>query len=548
MKFSKIFDRSDENGSLVNKFATIMGTSIFITLFFIAAFNLYASIPIIKQYKLDKNESYYSITNIVTDNLIRDINKGNFENTENLAKSLLRNNLILYINVIEEKTGICSWSTIQKLLGKKVNPENSLGNEIMFSDKLSKYNDEGIKEIRNRIGKYILVTGFYDNNVLISLINVLLKGDITLVLMFIIFGFASAFILANFVTRPIKDLVNTAEEFSKGNFKHRATIITQDEIGKLANAFNDMAGKLDILYSSLEQQVKDRTNELVEKNSQLESAYHELKEAQTMLIHSEKMKSLGQFVAGVAHELNNPINFIYGNLDHLRNYTNDLIKIIDGYDSKSESLNEGDLAEVNEIKEEIDYEFLLEDLPALIKSCKDGAERCKQIVLDLKNFSRLDEAVIKEIDVHEGIESTLNILHNKFKNRITIHKDYGTVPLFSCYAGQINQVFMNILDNASQAIPDKGDVYIKTKIEDNSVIIIFEDNGVGIDKEVLSRIFDPFFTTKQVGEGTGLGLSVSYKIIKTHHGTIDATSEVGKGTKFTIKIPLDWHIKSGVAS
>ncbi|HBH18400.1 MAG TPA: hypothetical protein DDX14_05585, partial [Cyanobacteria bacterium UBA9579] len=280
---------------------------------------------------------------------------------------------------------------------------------------------------------------------------------------------------------------------------------------------------------------------------QLEGAYAELKEAQAMVVHSEKMKSLGQLVAGVAHELNNPINFIYGNLDHLRNYMNDLIGVIDSLAQVADKVPAEVMESIEKSKEEADYQFILEDLPPLIKSCKDGAERCKQIVLDLKNFSRLDEALLKEIDIHEGLESTLNILYNKFKNKVNVHKEFGELPMLSCYAGQLNQVFMNILDNAIQAVPEHGDVYVRTSFENNNIKVIIEDNGAGIDQESLSRIFDPFFTTKPVGEGTGLGLSISYRIIKTHNGTIDVESEKGKGTKFTIKIPVDWHKEADIA-
>ncbi|EKE04381.1 MAG: hypothetical protein ACD_20C00084G0001 [uncultured bacterium] len=266
-----------------------------------------------------------------------------------------------------------------------------------------------------------------------------------------------------------------------------------------------------------------------------------------MVVHSEKMKSLGQLVAGVAHELNNPINFIYGNLDHLRNYMNDLIGVIDSLAQVADKVPAEVMESIEKSKEEADYQFILEDLPPLIKSCKDGAERCKQIVLDLKNFSRLDEALLKEIDIHEGLESTLNILYNKFKNKVNVHKEFGELPMLSCYAGQLNQVFMNILDNAIQAVPEHGDVYVRTSFENNNIKVIIEDNGAGIDQESLSRIFDPFFTTKPVGEGTGLGLSISYRIIKTHNGTIDVESEKGKGTKFTIKIPVDWHKEADIA-
>ena len=547
MSFKNIIGKtSNKSESLVNRFAMIIGTSIFITLFFIAAYNLYASIPIIKQYRVDKDFNHESLSRVIFQNFKKDVGQAEYADLANISRSLINNDLILYVNVIDKSSNKYMWSSLSGLIGTDAEIYNPWKNEL-FAHKYQGLQHQDIREIYNEEGEFVVAVGFLDNDTLISLINVLLKGDIILVVIFIIFGFASAFTLAKFVTKPIKNLVMGAEEFSKGNLRYRAVVTTHDEIGILAHAFNDMANKLDVLYSSLEQQVKDRTNELVSKNVQLESAYAELKEAQTMVIHSEKMKSLGQLVAGVAHELNNPINFIYGNLDHLRNYMNDLISIIDSYERIKDKLSSEDIELIDKIKEEVDYQFILEDLPPLIKSCKDGSERCKQIVLDLKNFSRLDEAVLKEINIHEGIESTLNILYNKFKNRANIHKEYGNLPMLSCYAGQLNQVFMNILDNAIQAVPDQGDVYVKTSFENNNIKVIIEDNGAGIDKDILSRIFDPFFTTKPVGEGTGLGLSISYKIIKTHNGTIDVESEKGKGTKFTIKIPVDWHKEAGIA-
>lgn len=549
MKFLDIFKKNNKKGSLVNQFTIIIGTSIFITLLFVTAYNLYASIPIIRQYRIDKDFSHKSIMNLSVENYKDDLNQNDnhFTNLQKISKSLIKNKLALYINIIDKKSGNYKWSTISGLIGTKANNYDVWKNPV-FALKYKWLGHENLKQISEKIENTILVIGFPDNNGFLTLINVLLKGNIILIMIFIIFGFVSAFTLAKFVTKPIKKLVLEAEEFSKGNLKHRSSIETKDEIGILAMAFNDMAEKLDILYSSLEQQVKDRTNELVEKNEQLESAYKELKEAQSMLIHSEKMKSLGQLVAGVAHELNNPINFIYGNLDHLKNYTDDLIKIIDAYQEINEKLAEADLTNIENVKKDADYEFILDDLPTLIKSCKDGTERCKQIVLDLKNFSRLDEAIIKEVNIHEGIESTLNILYNKYKHRINVHKNYGELPKLSCYAGQLNQVFMNILDNAGQAISEKGDIYIKTRFENDNIVIIFEDNGSGIDQEIMSRIFDPFFTTKPVGGGTGLGLSISYKIIKTHNGTISVESTKGKGTIFTIKIPLYWYKKSQIVA
>ena len=225
---------------------------------------------------------------------------------------------------------------------------------------------------------------------------------------------------------------------------------------------------------------------------------------------------------------------------HLKKYSNDFIEIINKYEAIQKQLPEDKFKEVEQLKQDLEYDFIVEDLELLLKSCYDGAERSKQIIIDLKNFSRLDEAQIKEVDIHEGIDSALNILESKYKGRVTINKQYGMIPNVMCYAGQINQVFMNILDNATQAIEGDGNIYIRTKIEDQNVIIEFEDTGAGIDEDVIPKIFDPFFTTKPVGEGTGLGLSICYKIIRSHNGKMEVESEKGKGTKFIIEIPINW--------
>ena len=194
---------------------------------------------------------------------------------------------------------------------------------------------------------------------------------------------------------------------------------------------------------------------------------------------------------------------------------------------------------MEKLLEEKEYDYLKEDLPDLIKSCREGTVRTKNIVMDLKNFSRTEKMIINEIEINKEINTTLNILYNKYKNRITIHKEFGDVAPIDCYGGQINQVLMNIIDNAIFAIKETGDIYIRTKEENNNLIIEIEDNGIGISKENLTKVFEPFFTTKGVGEGTGLGMSISYKIIESHGGKINIDSEVGKGTKFTITLPKD---------
>jgi signal transduction histidine kinase len=256
------------------------------------------------------------------------------------------------------------------------------------------------------------------------------------------------------------------------------------------------------------------------QKEEIEIAYRDLRETQVQLVQSEKMASLGQLVAGVAHELNNPINFVYANIHYLRKFLNELRGLFQkGVENASAGAIFGWLEE-------------------LLEGCRHGAERTKQIVTDLRTFSRLDEAEFKQADIHEGIESTLTLLDYHLKDRITVHRNYGKIPPIECYPGQLNQVFMNLLANAAEAIQDKGDIWIRTAMEGDEVVISIRDNGIGIPEEHLEKLFTPFFTTKEVGRGIGLGLSVTYGIIQKHGGQISVESEVDKGSTFTIRLPV----------
>ena len=283
--------------------------------------------------------------------------------------------------------------------------------------------------------------------------------------------------------------------------------------------------------------------ELSQRHHELEAAYRNLTHAQEQLIQSEKMASLGLLVAGVAHELNNPISYVHSNLEFVEEYTERLAGIIEAYKGANNPEDQG-RRRGDEQKKTAKFEATLTTLKELITSCKEGAERVKKIVMDLRTFSRTDDIGLVPTDLHEGIESTLNLLAKQYKERIAVHRDYGTLPKVECYPGQINQVLMNLLQNAAQAIPGKGDVWIKTKSEGGWAIIVIRDNGIGIAEQNLAKIFDPFFTTKPVGMGTGLGLSITYGIIEKHEGRIRVTSKVNEGTEFTVELPV--HISRKV--
>ncbi|MGB3653606.1 MAG: GAF domain-containing protein, partial [Rivularia sp. (in: cyanobacteria)] len=285
-----------------------------------------------------------------------------------------------------------------------------------------------------------------------------------------------------------------------------------------------------------------------QKTEQLSKTLINLQETQTQLIQTEKMSSLGQLVAGIAHEINNPVNFIHANLAHLEEYTNNILQIISSY---QECYPEPPI-EMKTLLEEADVEYIVEDLPKLCSSLSIGTKRIQSIVLSLRSFSRLDEAEMKPVNIHDGIEGTLLILQHRLKTdnskvNINIVKEYGELPLVECYAGQLNQVFMNLLANAIdelqsiEAASEKDNlktIKITTESIDKKVKISIKDDGNGIPPEILDKLFDPFFTTKPVGKGTGLGLSISYKIIEKHEGKLYCNSKPGEGAEFVIELPF----------
>ena len=276
----------------------------------------------------------------------------------------------------------------------------------------------------------------------------------------------------------------------------------------------------------------------------------EKKQLEAQLLQSEKMASIGRLAAGVAHEINNPTGFVSSNLKTLSDYIEDIMGLFKEYRKLISNLKKnsdicGPLSEISEqlkrivdLENEVDLEFVLKDIFDLIDESKEGTERIKKIVQDLKDFAHPGQDKPKFADINQNIDSTVNVVWNELKYKADVIKDYGDLPRVQCYPQLLNQVFMNLLINAVQSIEKRGEINIKTRANNGYVEIKISDTGSGIPKENLNRIFDPFFTTKDVGKGTGLGLNVAYNIIKKHHGKIDVNTGVGKGTTFTIKIPV----------
>lgn len=294
----------------------------------------------------------------------------------------------------------------------------------------------------------------------------------------------------------------------------------------------------------LEEGVRERTAELQAANASLQAEQQhqqelikKLEEAQNQLLQSEKMASMGQLAAGVAHEINNPIGFVNSNLGTLQRYVDSLLRLLDAYEKLESLVADDALQELRQLKQEIDTQYLREDISDLLSESLDGMQRVKRIVQDLKDFSHVDRGERELADLEKGLESTLNVVWNELKYKTKVIKEYAHPPAIECLPSQLNQVFMNLLINAAHSIETTGEITIRTGFDQQNVWIEVEDTGKGIPAENLTRIFEPFFTTKPVGKGTGLGLSLSYGIVKKHHGRIEVSSEVGKGTKFRVILP-----------
>ena len=330
------------------------------------------------------------------------------------------------------------------------------------------------------------------------------------------------------ISSPLESVTQVAKQVTEqDDFELRTAVMTQDEIGTLANAFN---------------QLIDRVQQLLAEQEAAIARERQLQESQ--LMQNEKMSSLGRMMAGIAHEINNPVNFVYGNISHAEEYIHDLFELIHTYESAIPAPTD----EIADCVEDIDLGFIEDDLPKMLQSMKSGADRVRQIVLSLKNFSRLDDAELQAVDLHDCLASTLLILNNRIKQGVHVEQNLGDIPSVEGFSGPLYQVFMNLLSNALDALQEKKEqqldfnpaITITTeRIEANQVAVRIKDNGGGIPIALQTKLFENFFTTKPQGIGTGLGLALSRQIVEEkHHGQIQCCSEPGEGTTFSVVLPI----------
>ncbi|MBD2498207.1 ATP-binding protein [Nostoc sp. FACHB-280] len=407
---------------------------------------------------------------------------------------------------------------------------------------------------RDSYGLDWLVMTSIPHSAFMSQINANTQITVLLCFVALVLATISGIFTGHWISHPVMRLKQASQAMASGNLVQTVRDGNILELNVLAHSFNHMAGQLRQSFLTLENSNAELEARVEARTFELKTTLSELQLTQAQVVQSEKMSSLGQLVAGIAHEINNPVNFIHGNITHLDEYTQNLLQMIYFCQERYSSHD----PEIQALAQEIDLEFLKDDLQKMLSSMKMGTERIRNIVLSLRNFSRMDEAEFKTVDIHEGIESTLLILQYRLKDKpdraaIEVIRDYDNLPPIECYPGQLNQVFMNILVNAIDALDELdskrtyqqiqenlSQIIISTSVIDSQLVeISITDNAQGMPEIVQKRLFDPFFTTKPVGKGTGMGMAISYQIItEKHKGKLQCFSTIGEGTKFIIQLPI----------
>jgi len=472
---------------------------------------------------------------------------------ETYCTELMKNPDIAYVRLVNSENQVLAQAGDENLLARQFIQDEEVNavTDGIFD------NFATIKESKHIYGRVELGIDITNINKAVEKIKHWTTG-IALIEMALVALFS--FVLGNYLTRQLQRLRMAAREVSKnvedGNCNHSQLPVNgKDELAEVTQAFNKLMitidtectrkeayqKELELLNRTLEEKVEQRTTLLNKRNNQLEQSNQELHAAQQQLIQTEKMASIGQLAAGVAHEINNPIGFVSSNLGTLKEYTDaycSLSKKVQALiiikDKESQSLLLQDLSEW--INNE-DISFINDDTTNLLKESIDGLHRVTNIVKDLKQFSRADSDEKQWFDVNECVKTTLKMVNNELKYHCNIDKDLGTLPMIWMNFGKINQVLTNLLINAGQAIKEQGQITITTELQNDNIAILVKDNGSGISVDNINKLFDPFFTTKDVGEGTGLGLSISHGIIQEHGGNITVTSELNKGSCFSIILP-----------
>lgn len=472
---------------------------------------------------------------------------------ESFVGEILTNDVVLYARVINDEGQILAEGGDQTLLNKVFSIDTNF-------DQIQ----DGVFDTRADISESGQLYGAVELGLSIASIEEAINdakqraGSIAGIEMLLVALFS--FVLGTFLTKQLKTLTQGAKLIAQGDLDHQVDVKGKDEISEVAMSFNTMIDalkeikakrdqyqkELEILNTDLEQRVHRRTEQLSTKNNELEAAYKTLKQTQAKLMHTEKLASLGQLAAGVAHEINNPIAFITNNLEALTDYVAVYKTLIQHYDEyikeASISHNLDNLltikTQIDTIKSREDLDFLNSDIESLLSETIVGTHRVSKIVSGLRDFSHTDNSELAPVDLNECIENALMIANNQVKYKCKIKKELSSLPLLECNKGRINQVLLNFIINASQSIVNAGTITIRSILKDKEVVIEICDDGEGIKEENINKLFDPFFTTKPVGQGTGLGLSISHGIIEEHHGYITVDSKVGVGTTFQVHLPI----------